>query len=378
MADCHYIPFGSIDESRYSSRVECVVWTREKTSRKLGMTEVQFVELCILIGNDYTMHFNRTLFNQYKEFITESGLTVSEVNSAGLKVPLDFILSRKPDFRLSSPNIELNKAIKYSRAVYNLSDLDEYDRAEKDSIVAKNLDQKSIRSTEELSSDTYKLSKDKAKSFDDWMLKDRKKEDNIGMTVIRFLSEKLRRYKESEVQNPNQSQSTNLFPEISDIHIEAFFVMLASIREKKSTKITQELDDVHKKLSGYLMQTYATRSERSNKECIDDQKYKANSTKITWPDAVAAHTYQLLCKRLMQNDALSEANVSENISAACLSLSSTCRALITLLPSLSTIQKLCLTHFPFLSLIDGSRWTSMMEKYFTLIFNKSKKNAAKR
>lgn len=281
------------------------------------MTEVQFVELCILIGNDYTMHFNRTLFNQYKEFITESGLTVSEVNSAGLKVPLDFILSRKPDFRLSSPNIELNKAIKYSRAVYNLLDLDEYDRAEKDSIVAKNLDQKSIRSTEELSSDTYKLSKDKAKSFDDWMLKDRKKDDNIGMTVIRFLGEKLRRYKESKVQNPNQSQSTNLFPEISDIHIEAFFVMLASIREKKSTKITQELDDVHKKLSGYLMQTYATRSERSNKECIDDQKYKANSTKITWPDAVAAHTYQLLCKRLMQNDALSEANVSENISATC-------------------------------------------------------------
>jgi hypothetical protein len=330
MADCLYIPFGSIKESK-KSNLECVVWTRENLAGMLGMTEEQFVELCILIGNDYTMHFERTLFNQYSQFVTERRYSDLDVNSSGLLVPIDFILSQKPDFLLSSPNSMLTKAIMYSRAVYNLLDLDEYNRGGKVSKVGKYLfqDQESVHSAEEPSSDTYKLSKEKGQTFDDWILEDDIKDDNIGMKVIRFLRQNLGKYEKSRVQDPtlsqnrnqNQNQSSNLFHEISDIHIEAFAVMLTSIGMKKSMKIAQELDDVKKKLSGYLkdLQVDDTHSPCDNNKCIEDRNYAAKSIKIVWRNAVAAHTYQLLCKRLMLTDAYSGANVREEISA-CLSL----------------------------------------------------------
>jgi hypothetical protein len=347
MADCLYIPFGSINESKKSNLVDCVVWTRESLARKLGMTEEQFVELCIFIGNDYTMHFKRTLFNHYSQFITESEYSDLEVDSGGLTVLIDFILSQKPDFLLSSPNKELNNAIIYSRAVYNLSDLDEYNRGGKDSKVRRNLnqDQESICSAEESSSDTYKLSKKKVQSFDDWILKDSEKDDNIGMKVTRFLRENLGKYEESRVKDPtlnqNQNQSSNLFHEISDTHIEAFALMLTSIGKKKSRKITQELDDVQKKLSGYLtdLPVDATSSPCDNKKFIENEIYPAKSTKIVWCNAVAAHTYQLLCKRLMLTDAFSGANVSDEI-FACLSLNSTYTSLIIQSPPLSIIPRL--------------------------------------
>jgi hypothetical protein len=349
MADCLYIPFGSINESKKSNLVDCVVWTRESLARKLGMTEKQFVELCIFIGNDYTMHFKRTLFNQYSQFITESEYSYLEVDSGGLTVPIDFILSQKPDFLLSSLNTELNEAIMYSRAVYNLSDLEEYNRGGKDSKVGRNLndDQESIRSAEESSGDTYKLSKRKLQTFDDWILKDGKKDDNIGMNVTRFLTENLGKYDKSRVkdptlnQNQNQNQSSNLFHEISEIHIEAFAVMLTSIGEKKSRKISQELDDVQKKLSGYLtdLRVDATSSPCDNKKLMENENYAAKSTKIVWCNAVAAHTYQLLCKRLMLTDAYSGANVSDDI-FACLLLNSTHTSLIIQSPPLSAIPRL--------------------------------------
>ena len=60
--DCRYIEIGSIDSAAVSSYLiqvpHAVVWTRTKICALLGLTEHQFVEMCILAGNDYTEGFD--------------------------------------------------------------------------------------------------------------------------------------------------------------------------------------------------------------------------------------------------------------------------------------------------------------------------------
>jgi hypothetical protein len=97
------------------------VWQRYVISDYLGMTEKQFVEWCLLIGNDFTKHFNRKLYlnidipNDYKR------------NDVSLLRQLKtIILSKDIDFQLHSNDKDLNKALEFSRLFYNYEDLSKF------------------------------------------------------------------------------------------------------------------------------------------------------------------------------------------------------------------------------------------------------------
>ena len=122
MKGSSYIPFGTI-KADVKSLCTAVVWCRKKLAKGLKMTEEQFLEWCIMIGNDYTKHYEKSLFNGY---ITNGHPTSLE----GLR---KFIISKGNDFQLSSENADLDAAIRYSRATYNLCDLTSFEAASESS-----------------------------------------------------------------------------------------------------------------------------------------------------------------------------------------------------------------------------------------------------
>ena len=304
MADCLYITFESISRSKIPAQVDIVVWSRKNLARAMDMTETQFVEWCILIGNDYTAHFKRNLFNEYHEFSMKCGNYDTAVNSPGLVLSRLFIISKGPDYHLSSSNCNLERAITYSRAVYNLSDLSEYDMEIEDSEVK----QVAILPEDESCSDTFKLSKEQKKCFDDWM-ESNDTDLSTGMQVTQFLQENLRKF--AKFEELGMSQNVNLFPEILVLHLDVLNVMLKSICTKKSGKESQEPDDRHKKLAGYrTTQLKTALNVRGSNKCIGEYGTAIGKTDIIWRNAVAANTYQLLCKIVIQSEKHRVGNVS--------------------------------------------------------------------
>ena len=111
MKDCPYIQFGSIRFDDDGGLSACV-WRREVTCLLLQISERQFVELCIYLGNDFTDVYDKALFNK--------------PHNADLSV---YALCGKAlvDHMLSSADPELQRAIEFSRDFYELRDLTHYD-----------------------------------------------------------------------------------------------------------------------------------------------------------------------------------------------------------------------------------------------------------
>lgn len=136
------------------------------------MTEFQFVEWCILIGNDYTEGFSRKLFKgleddrgfEHKDIINEVDNDDDDENNdensddtddiidtntienqaivnvkckdtystAYLNYLRELIISQKIGFQLHSDNENLQSVIEFSRDLYNLNDLNGYEKDESD------------------------------------------------------------------------------------------------------------------------------------------------------------------------------------------------------------------------------------------------------
>jgi hypothetical protein len=108
------------------------VFRRAVTSTICGLTESQFVEWCILSGNDFTSSFQLTDFDAFgnqeqkpsgKKDYSHSPMKAKDRSADAKRM----IKSQAEDFRLfSSTNSKLNMAIEYSRDFYELRDLSKY------------------------------------------------------------------------------------------------------------------------------------------------------------------------------------------------------------------------------------------------------------
>ena len=151
MKSCPYIMFGTITYT-YSAGTtnsnvigSAIVWRREKLSEILGMTESQLVEWVLLIGNDYTKHFYlspKISPFSYDDLIASthsnkdmSELEISQIWELADRNRLDalraFILSRDPTFLLTSDIEDVEAALRYSRRLYDLEDVSDYDKDER-------------------------------------------------------------------------------------------------------------------------------------------------------------------------------------------------------------------------------------------------------
>jgi hypothetical protein len=151
MSGVPVIRFTELNSSRYNDYIldenpETIghyhvrVFRREITARICGLTESQFVEWCILSGNDFTSSFEMTHFdvcrgssgneedqkNSGKKKDMHSGaLTTKAKERSGDAKRI--IKSQREDFHLTSTsNAKLHMAIEYSRDFYELRDLSKY------------------------------------------------------------------------------------------------------------------------------------------------------------------------------------------------------------------------------------------------------------
>ena len=147
MKSCPYIMFGTIARSYSIGTVRnnmttAIVWRREILSETLGMTESQFIEWVLLIGNDYTKHFY--LSSTFSPYLGDDLVACGDPETCcgdprielqnwqladrnRLSKLRDFILSKDPDFLLTSALEDLEAALLYSRGLYNLENIKEYD-----------------------------------------------------------------------------------------------------------------------------------------------------------------------------------------------------------------------------------------------------------
>jgi hypothetical protein len=129
MKGCPYIEFGTIIDQRSSGgELTAPVWRREVLAKSLGMSESQFVEWCIFVGNDFTDHFGRRMFDA---FIENSDSGANELpqghNPDALDTLRRFIISKGGDVRMGARSLPaLDQSISFSRAVYQLEDLSSY------------------------------------------------------------------------------------------------------------------------------------------------------------------------------------------------------------------------------------------------------------
>lgn len=105
MKSSPYIVIGDLNPKEIDkSDLTVRVWRREKISNLLQISESQFVELCLYLGNDFTLDEKNTTIIESKNFIE----------------------SQSPLFRLTSQNSNLNQAYAFSRKFYELEDLSEF------------------------------------------------------------------------------------------------------------------------------------------------------------------------------------------------------------------------------------------------------------
>lgn len=113
MKDCPTILFGDLDDV-IPNQINAVVWRRKYIADSLNLSESQFIELALLVGNDFTSEMN---WNEFDNVPSQSS-TIGEI--------IDFIQSQSPDYQVTSPYYQTNLILQFSRDFYQLNDLTIY------------------------------------------------------------------------------------------------------------------------------------------------------------------------------------------------------------------------------------------------------------
>ncbi len=120
MKDCELILFGEIYRSG-ADLMAARVWRRSLIAQSLNMTEDKVVDMCILVGNDYSSEVS----------FQASNPTLPRTRKiAGI---YEF-LCENPHFSLESSDPETALVISYCRDLYNLADVSSYEETETDEI----------------------------------------------------------------------------------------------------------------------------------------------------------------------------------------------------------------------------------------------------
>jgi hypothetical protein len=117
LKDCPYIPFGKIN---IQTGFAAEVWRRRELATHVEMTEAQLVEWAILIGNDFTEHFDRCMFSNLPRSC-RSGHKPEVIEELR-----ELIVEMGEGFEIASEDPDLQEAINFSRICYQLGDLSEF------------------------------------------------------------------------------------------------------------------------------------------------------------------------------------------------------------------------------------------------------------
>ena len=114
--------------SPHAKVARAIVWTRAILSEMTSLNEAQLVEWAILLGNDYTAQFGRHLYDN--ELLSELGSDEHDPEAVR-----EFVAEQQPELRLESRFANVQRAIEFSRALYQLQDLSVFptDAADDDS-----------------------------------------------------------------------------------------------------------------------------------------------------------------------------------------------------------------------------------------------------
>ena len=124
--DCPYIAIDSVFIE--ASCVQACVYRRSAIASDLGMTETQFMDLCILMGNDYTKHLIGTDFIASFSFTIERDDDYDDeeynYNTATIEHLIQCVQSNVAP--ITSTNADYQVAVDFSRSLYHLQDISHY------------------------------------------------------------------------------------------------------------------------------------------------------------------------------------------------------------------------------------------------------------
>lgn len=200
MKDCPYIEFGTLIYDTLT--VRAVVYRRSNTAALLRLpSERLLVEMCIMFGNDFTSEYAQYTPSPYAE--SPAFQQASAVSSY-----VDWFSTVDPSYKAESiTNVELSIAIKYSRAFYELENLDIYRSELKAYRIANSYCEPQLEMS-------FSLSIEEKDRILGWYLENRMPTGKTsGMIALRYLERKIVDLNGSEVH-------------ISHEHFEAFSKML--------------------------------------------------------------------------------------------------------------------------------------------------------
>eukprot|EP01041_Mallomonas_annulata_P007019 gene7019-14284_t len=263
MKDCPYVTFGSLSKPvGYSDGCMARVWRRSELAADLCLSESQFVELALLIGNDYTGVFPRSQLQLHTETSSCIHISCGDDNCSlnAIDVMVKYIQSLPSDYKLTSSNTSLQIALEYSRALYELGDILNYPEDSKHtrlmSLCVRQLD--SIRRYVRYRVDMMTMNNGK---------------DGVVSIAIDYLYNFVKKGSASEVQ---YSISLDIVQSLETM------VQHLSVMEKEEED-EEEGDDE--------MASVVVVLDKKEKALVDD------TTLIPiWNDVIAAHQYQLICK----------------------------------------------------------------------------------
>lgn len=238
------------------------VWRRNCVAELLGLTETQFVDLCILMGNDFTGNFPKDLYDR----ILESHEIPVKYGTIKFKETLQQVLQRNGSINSDadgsdswvlksslSPAVELS--IQYSRAFYQLEDITVFLTEENQKIVDNFYKNLRVGATEtvdvvvsrklleeEAEYENMKLSEDQKELVVDWIkrngkvIKDSKEKKshnvNAGKLAVLFLQD-LRKEKKKRVSNKLATKSNVDFQEVTTHQIDGLHQMLQFLKVRR-------------------------------------------------------------------------------------------------------------------------------------------------
>eukprot|EP01041_Mallomonas_annulata_P016660 gene16660-34677_t len=268
MKDCPYVTFGSLSKPMgYSDGCMARVWRRSELAGDLGLSESQFVELALLIGNDFTGVFPRSQLQLHIETSSCSHFPGDEDYSKdAIDAMVEYIQSLPDDYQLTSSNTSLQTALEYSRALYELGDILNYPEDSKHIRLMALCDEQldSIR--------TYV--KGRVGMNNDKTLVD----DDVASIAIDYLYAFLEDGDGSELGEDLYS-----IPLDNVQSLETMVQKLTSVMEMQEE---EEGDDG--------MESVSLALDKKEKALVDD------TFPPQWNDVIAAHQYQLICKEIFK------------------------------------------------------------------------------
>eukprot|EP00937_MAST-01D_sp_MAST-1D-sp2_P002018 g2018.t1 len=147
---CHYLPIDTLQlpqlqpgQAPHLQQARGVVWSREELAARMGVRPCALVELCILMGNDYTGPFDRRFFDGVAEEAdggAAAGVGAPAAVGGGVlgshasaERQLEWVAAQDAfarvsagNFRLATDDPHLALATSFSRALYECEPLDSF------------------------------------------------------------------------------------------------------------------------------------------------------------------------------------------------------------------------------------------------------------